>query len=461
VMQPNKSYSLAELVFQVKALLNQTFAQSIWIVAEIGELNTNYSGHCYLEHIEKEESTERILAKCRATIWASAFRMIKPYFETTTRETLRAGLKVLLKVSVEFHEFYGFSLNVVDIDPSYTVGEMAMKRLLIIEKLKTEGVYDMNKGLELPLVAQHIAVISSETAAGYGDFIQQLQNNAWGIAFNTQLFPAIMQGDKAAGSIIEAFYQVFEHLDDFDAVVLIRGGGSKTDLSCFDDYELAYTITQFPLPVITGIGHDRDESIADMVAHTALKTPTAVAEFLIDKADAMANWLAQAYQQMVSLYNEAIQNEMLYLNDSSSRLIHQVRHVMQLQENQLKNSDKRLTTGVQQYFKSQQSQLQNHKINLAAMSKSTLKQTAVLCQNYHTHLVKWGQNRMHQEQKKLDFAQSKLNLIDPQNVLKRGYAIVTNNGKAITDSDQVQQGEMVNIHLQKGKLSAQIKDKST
>lgn len=458
-MQQPKSYSLAELVFQVKALLNQTFAQPVWIVAEIGELNVNYSGHCYMELIEKEEKTEKILAKCRATVWASAFRMIKPYFETTTRETLKAGLKVLLKVSVEFHEFYGFSLNVLDIDPSYTVGEMALKRLMVIEKLKSEGVYDMNKGLELPLVAQHIAIISSETAAGYGDFIQQLQANAWGIAFNVQLFPALMQGDKAASSIIEAFNRVFEQIDDFDVVVIIRGGGSKIDLSCFDDYELAYTITQFPLPVITGIGHDRDESVADMVANTPLKTPTAVAEFLIDKADAMASWLADAYQHMVGLYNEAIQNERQLLSEVSLRLVSNVRHIFQLHENQLKNNDKRLKTGALQYVKTLQSQLQNHKNNLFTLSKSNLKQSQLLCQLYHSQLFKGGHNYLQHELKKLDFAQSKLNLINPQNVLKRGYSIVSFKGKALNNSHQVQPGDQVNIYLKTGKINAQVIDK--
>jgi exodeoxyribonuclease VII large subunit len=228
-------------------------------VAEISELNMNRSGHCYLELIEKDSLSDKIIAKSRATIWAFTFRTLKAYFETTTGETLRGGLKVLLKASIEFHEVFGFSLNIQDIDPQYTLGDLARKKAQIIQQLTSEGVLDMNKGLPFPLVPQRIAVISSETAAGYGDFLNQLETNSFGYCFFTELFPAIMQGDKASESIILALEHVYSHIDEFDLVAIMRGGGSKSDLNCFDDYELAYFITQFPLPILTGIGHERDD----------------------------------------------------------------------------------------------------------------------------------------------------------------------------------------------------------
>ena len=277
----NERLKLSELNGLVKKSIGEAFTAPVWVIGEISELKTNRSGHCYLNLIEKEENGDAIVAQARATIWSYTFRMLRPYFESTTGQQLTEGLKVLLSVSVEFHELYGYSLNIRDIDPTYTLGDMARRRREIIARLQSEGVADMNKELELPLVPQKIAIISSGTAAGYQDFIDQLTNNPAGYHFDLKLFPAIMQGNLAETSIIGALDQIYLYEKFFDAVVIIRGGGSQADLSCFDNYNLAYYITQFPLPVITGIGHEKDDSIVDLVAHTRLKTPTAVAEFLI------------------------------------------------------------------------------------------------------------------------------------------------------------------------------------
>jgi exodeoxyribonuclease VII large subunit len=273
-----KAISLCELLAQVKSALKNTLPFSWWIRAEISELKANYSGHCYLELIEKNDLTDTIKAKVKATIWSSVFRMLQPYFETTTQTKLVAGIKVMIKVSADFHELYGFSLNVTDIEPSYTIGEMARQKLEIINRLKTEGVFEMNRSLSIPEIPCRIAVISSKTAAGLGDFMDQLSGNQYGYKFYIQLFPAAMQGLEAEQSVIEALDKVNRYEEFFDVVVLIRGGGAQSDLSCFNSYWLNFNICQFTLPVLTGIGHEQDETIADLVAFKRLKTPTAVAE---------------------------------------------------------------------------------------------------------------------------------------------------------------------------------------
>jgi len=262
--------TLSELNERIRDALLEAFPGMVWVIAEVSELKENRSGHCYLELVEKEGN--EIVARSRATIWSYTYRMLKPYFETTTGQLFTQGIKILVQASVEYHPAYGLSLNIKDIDPTYTVGDMALQRKEIIDRLQKEGVFDMNRELNLPLVPQKIAVISSATAAGYQDFMNQLESNEYGFVFYTRLFEAFMQGAEAVPSIIRALERIFQYEDFFDAVVIIRGGGATADLSSFDNYELAINITQFPLPVITGIGHEKDDTIIDLVAHTRLKT---------------------------------------------------------------------------------------------------------------------------------------------------------------------------------------------
>lgn len=269
--------TLFELNLQIKKALEQ-LESSYWVIAEIGQIQVNQSGHCYLELVQKENT--QVIAKARATIWAYTYRNISAWFERIAGSSLTVGMKILANAKVEFHEVYGLSLNIKDIDPSYTLGEREKARQEVIQQLEKDGVMEMNKGLTLPLVPQKIAIISAESAAGYGDFINQLKNNLYGYKIHRTLYQSVMQGPKASESIISALHQIHKS-NEVDLVVIIRGGGSQLDLDCFDDYELCNHIAQFPLPVLTGIGHERDTTIADMVAHTQLKTPTAVAEFIL------------------------------------------------------------------------------------------------------------------------------------------------------------------------------------
>jgi exodeoxyribonuclease VII large subunit len=300
--------TLLELNQRIKKTIKENI-DSCWILGEISEIKVNFSGHCYLELIQKDESGDQIVARSKATIWAAKYRMIKPYFETTTGQSLNVGFKILVKVSVDYHEIYGLSLNINDIEPTYTVGELAIRKQRIIERLQNEGVFDMNKEMEFPFLCQKIAVISSETAAGYEDFVHQMKNNPSGYKFTIKLFSAVMQGEEAERSIIHAMEQIYKYESFFDVVVIIRGGGSQADLNCFNNYSIAYHITQFPLPVLTGIGHEQDDSIADMVAHTRLKTPTAVASYILDSVAFIDEKLQEVRDQILQIIKSKVENK--------------------------------------------------------------------------------------------------------------------------------------------------------
>ena len=281
-MEKNK-YTLLELSKLIGKTIENAFPGRYWLVAEINEIRENQNGHCYLELIEKDSEKDRIIARSRATIWANTWRMLKSYFETATSQPLGKGMMILVEVSVVFHELYGLSFNIRDIDPVYTLGDLERKRAETIKRLEQEGIINMNKELPFPVLPSRIAVISSPGAAGYEDFMHQITNNPGKYRFAITLFPATMQGDNTVSSVTEALEEIFEQESSYDLVVILRGGGSSSDLNSFDSYEIASHIAQLPLPVITGIGHERDRTIAGMVANTDLKTPTAVAEFLIGK----------------------------------------------------------------------------------------------------------------------------------------------------------------------------------
>ena len=278
-MNSENHITLFELNRLVREAIEIEMPDEYWVEAEVAECR-EARGHCYLELIEKDEQTATPIAKASAKCWASKWAVVRPYFERTTGQRLVAGMKVLLKVYPQFHEAFGFSWIVTDIDPTYTLGDMARQRQAIIRQLKAEGVFDLQKELTLPLFCQRIAVISSETAAGYGDFCHQLDNNPYGFQFETHLFPAIMQGEEVEGSVINALTRIYDQ--PFDCVVIIRGGGATSDLSGFDTLALAEHVANFPIPIITGIGHERDECILDMVSHIRVKTPTAAAVLLIE-----------------------------------------------------------------------------------------------------------------------------------------------------------------------------------
>ena len=412
---PEQKHSLSELLEQVKGALRKELPGSYWVVAEILELQDRR--HCYMELVEKSEEDERLLARVRATIWASRYAMLRPFFETSTGTRLKSGIKILCKASVEFHTLYGLSLNISDLDPSYTLGDLTRKKQEVIQRLRKEGVFDMNRELPFPLVPQRIAVISSESAAGYGDFLESIQNNRHGFRFETSLFPAVMQGDEAPAAITSAMEKIYERESQFDCVVLIRGGGSRADLESFNHYDLAYFITQFPLPVITGIGHERDESVADMVAHLGLKTPTAVAEFLVDQLLAFEFHLSELLERLSSSVRNRVQSHLSRLERHQMDLIHLSRGMIQREAEQLEQGEAHLRRDLRMFLE---------------RKKDALSQLGKRCE-----------------------------LVDPRNILKRGYSMTLHEGKTISSVKQIKAGDLLETRLYEGSIISKVEPDST
>ncbi len=472
----NQKLTLSQLNQSIKDTLQDSFPTTVWVVAEVSEMKENRSGHCYLELIEKEGN--EILARSRATIWSYTFRMLKPYFETSTGQQFTQGIKILVQVTVEYHPAYGLSLNIKDIDPTYTVGDMAMQRKEIISRLQTEGIFEMNKELELPLVPQKIAIISSATAAGFQDFMNQLNTNESGFVFYTKLFEATMQGAETVPSIINALERIFKYEDFFDAVVIIRGGGATADLSSFDDYDLAFNITQFPLPVITGIGHEKDDTIIDLVAHTRMKTPTAVAEFLI-------TGVARFYERLLDMENEIVQFVRNTIDDEQSRLERiaaslnfsvlgfisekQTRITKmgnELQQNVSRFSFKKqyeinslkhdLESAVSLWFVEVKNRMeQKRRVLKRVVGESLLKENATLI-HYKDLVTSKSRKMIFREQEKIHINENSVRLLNPENILKRGYSLTLKDGEIVKSAEQIKINDEIETRFADGKVKSKI-----
>ena len=430
-MTTKTTLTLYELNGLVKEVIECEMPNEYWVEAELSECRES-RGHCYMELIQKDEQNATPIAKASAKCWASKWMIIRPYFERSTGQQLHAGMKVLLKVYPQFHEAYGFSWIVTDIDPTYTLGDMARKRQEIIRQLKEEGVFDLQKELQLPLFCQHIAVISSETAAGYGDFCNQLADNPYGFQFRTQLFPAIMQGEGVEQSIIEALERIYDC--DFDCVVIIRGGGATSDMSGFDTLALAENVANFPLPIITGIGHDRDESILDMVSHTRVKTPTAAAALLIDH---------------LKLVLDTINNA----QDAIARLTQQKLSTLNAQLSTLQEMLPRLFSTVKAR---QEARIDNLYMRMLSSIRETVISSLGKINTLETRLPIFTDRKIITERHRLQLMEEKAKSLDPTLLLQRGYSITLHNGRAVKDASVLAPGDEMETRLAKGRIISKV-----
>ena len=430
-MKSENRLTLYELNGLVKEVIECEMPNEYWVEAELSECRES-RGHCYMELIQKDEQNATPIAKASAKCWASKWMIIRPYFERTTGQQLHAGMKVLLKVFPQFHEAYGFSWIVTDIDPTYTLGDMARKRQEIIRQLKEEGVFDLQKELQLPLFCQHIAVISSETAAGYGDFCNQLADNPYGFQFRTQLFPAIMQGEGVEQSIIEALERIYDC--DFDCVVIIRGGGATSDMSGFDTLALAENVANFPLPIITGIGHDRDESILDMVSHTRVKTPTAAAALLIDH---------------LKLVLDTINNA----QDAIARLTQQKLSTLNAQLSTLQEMLPRLFSTVKAR---QEARIDNLYMRMLSSIRETVISSLGKINTLETRLPIFTDRKIITERHRLQLMEEKAKSLDPTLLLQRGYSITLHNGRAVKEASALAPGDEMETRLAKGRIISKV-----
>lgn len=405
-MSSRKTITLSQLQRQVKQTLTEQFALPVWVSAEISELKVNYAGHCYLELIEKGEDEAIPKAQARATIWRNRYPHLSSYFEAETGQPLTAGIRILAQVLVSYHELYGFSLQINDIDPAFTLGEMERQKNATIRRLQEEGVWEMNRSVELPAVVQRLAVISSAKAAGFQDFTNELKKSRY--AFHTTLFEAVMQGQSAEESIIDALGRVADRMEQFDAVVIVRGGGSQSDLSCFNAYRLSNHVAQFPLPVLTGIGHDKDQSVVDMVAASPHKTPTAVAAWLVERMADLEGWLEGAATQLHETTLRHLREAALGLERMSGELHRTTKETL-------------LT---------EQLKLNHHTLQLPDRVADFL-----------------ARQRMRLEQaEKLTESRS------PRHILQLGFAIVRSEGRVLKTTSEVAEAPSIEIELNDGTI---------
>ena len=410
----NNHITLQQLQQQIKSAVEGALPLPVWIVAEVAELKVNYSGHCYMELVEKSEpkrgANSTPTAQARAVIWRSQWAMISPYFRQQTGSDLQAGMKILARVMVSYHELYGLSLQILDIDPSYTLGEVERQKQLTIAQLKADGVWDMNRELPMPYLVQRIAVVSSAAAAGYRDFMNELREG--GYAFRCDLYDAVVQGNAAEESICAALEEVALKQELYDAVVVIRGGGSASDLSCFNSYRLCSYVAQFPLPVLTGIGHDKDTSVADMVAHTPLKTPTAVAAWLTDRMARIEGWLEDMSVQLKTLATAMTKRE---------------------------------------------------ELRLERLSAEIKLQTATYCQRaearlelMHEQLFSLVERRLEREKSRLEVMQRSVEALSPKRIMELGFAVVRSGGKVLKRVGDAEAGAPIEVELADGTIKARI-----
>jgi exodeoxyribonuclease VII large subunit len=451
--------SLTELQLIIRDSLYMALPDMYWVVAEISEIKENYAGHCYLELIEKHPEDKNIRARARAIIWSKRYRFLKSYFENITGESLKEGLNILVKTKVEYHELYGLSLVITDIDPAFTIGEMAMKRQQIIKKLELEGVFTMNKELNIPAVPQRIAIISSKSAAGYSDFINQLKGNSFGYIFYTALIDSVMQGTETEKSVIGALDKIAVNAHLFDLVVIIRGGGSQSDLSWFDSYNIAYHVTQFPLPIITGIGHDKDLSVTDMVANAALKTPTAVADFLISNVFSSEERLVEISSAIKGISSMIIDKNKTRLETAAIKLLPLARIILSGIKDRLSakvieiinlgkdhtnkaglvsaNLESRLVSGIKSFTDKNKAELERKNQNLNT-----------------TTIIALNRSKMN-----LERLASTLNILSPENVLQRGYTITSLNGRILKKSEKVKSGDLLDTLFIDGVVKSRVEEK--
>lgn len=430
----SSAITLREFNNRIKRLLNNPAVCNCWIRADLSDVNVR-GGHCYLELLEKDERTGATVAKMRGIIWANRFAYLRQKFLQVTGQELRSGMKVMLEVSVNYHEQYGISLIITDIDPSYTLGDMERLRREILARLKAEGIIDMNKQLPFPTVPQRIAIVSAAGAAGYGDFMNQLHNNAYGLQFYTCLFPAVMQGKETVASVTAALDRINLHLDLFDCVVIIRGGGSTSDLNSFDDYSLASNVAQFPLPVVVGIGHERDVTILDYVACRRVKTPTAAAELLIGCG-------VEALAHIDELRDTIVNTAREYITEAKRQIQYLSGTIPLIAGNIVERNSARLQHIMQIVPLTAQNRIAqgNERLNFLIKSMSQASAQAIV-----------------REKMRLTALYDKVQILSPQNTLRRGYSLTTVNGHVVTDASQLAPGDNITTHFASGKVVSTVK----
>ena len=407
--------------------------QNQWVIAETSDLRLNRSGHCYTELIEKDDRGTTI-AKIGAAIWAGTYRDLYNKFLRSTGQVLATGMKVMVKVTVNFHSLYGMKVVINDIDPNYTLGDMARQRQEIINRLTAEGIIDLNKELPWPEVPQRIAIISAEGAAGYGDFMNQLTGNPYGLQFYTCLFNAVMQGAQTVPTVMAAMDRINRHIDLFDCVVIIRGGGATSELNSFDNYDLASYVANFPIPVIVGIGHERDVTVLDYVAALRVKTPTAAAETLIQRGTTALAHLDELQDAVVTAVRDTVGQAREHLAFFTTMIPAAARHL--IDTNRIR--------------------LDNHARNIPFAAKGLIVNQRTRLERAVERMGDTVSRALQREQQRLVALGDKATLLSPVNTLQRGYSLVRRGDKCVTAADQLHSGDQITVQFATGTTDATV-----
>lgn len=434
----NSPLTLSQLNRRVAQALNEPSLQGVWVVAELSDLRVSHS-HCYMELMEKDSDTGSVLARMRGVIWASSYARLNAEFYGATGQRLESGLKVLVCGSVSYHSAFGMSFVITAIDPSFTMGEAERRRREIIERLTKEGVIDLNQTLEWPDVALRVAIISASGAAGYGDFINQLYTNQECLHFTTRLFPAVMQGDRTVPSVISALEEIAAMADDFDCVVIIRGGGATSDLLAFDDYNLALNVAQFPLPVIIGIGHERDITVLDYVANMRVKTPTAAAEWLISHGVAALENLRRIASEIMLVAQDLIAGE----------------------HTRLAYLDSALSLAPEAAMTRAKAALQRATMLLAETGARRISPELARLEATRSAIATAATNATQRAADRLAARSQLLDALSPAATLARGYSITTMNGRAVKNADNLKSGDEVTTTFAFGSITSIVNQINT
>ena len=451
-----EAITLYELNGMVRSCIEHSLSDEYWVKAELSDVRINASGHCYMELLQKDTRGNQLIARARGMIWNSTFRILRPYFEQATGQAFASGIKVLVKVTVQFHELYGHSLTIHDIDPTFTLGDLALRRKEILRQLEEEGVLTLNKELKMPLIPRRIAVISSATAAGYGDFCNQLNSNPYGFSFQVELFQAFMQGNQLEESVLNALDRIYNRAEHFDVVVIIRGGGATADLSGFDSYILAASCAQFPLPLITGIGHERDDTVIDAVAHSRVKTPTAAAELLIGRMLEQQHKLDELSHSIAAGARNQLEQAKQQLDRYCMQIPASVRRHLEQEKNLLQRLQMQIPAMVRNRLQLERHRVERARIQIPALS---IRRTSMEQAHVKSLTDRIRQGALHQltrERHRMELIGQRILDASPEKVLARGYSIVWHQGKIVKNAQQIAPGAQVRIKMFQGEMQATI-----
>jgi len=471
-----KTFTLLQLAASIQRAIQNVYSNAYWVKAEMHKLNRTSKGHCYPELVQKENG--EIVAEMRGTIWKTTFEVVRRQFEETVKEPLRDGLTLLFQVKVNFHPVYGMGLEILDIDPNYTLGELQKEREETLMKLKNKGLLNKNQQLFLPLLPKNIAIISVESSKGLSDFLSVLKANAFGYGFNTRLFPAILNGDGAVESIIFQLEQIKKYTAFFDAVVIVRGGGGEIGMTCYNNYELCEAITTFPLPVLTGIGHSTNLTVAEMIAFRSAITPTQLADFFVENFHVFAQKLKETQRTivqeanylMISTKKAMINESRIFRNSSIAAIIAQHKRVTQSNNDLLRSSRNKLKTskeklllsaqksssGIKVFHKLELSQLKSWEKRLNSNVKKRFFEAGEIVQNYKTVLLNKTSAVGDNAKRQLNQMETTVKLVDPVNVLKKGYTISLFNGKSFSKDNFPGMGDVFETISAEGMVKSKV-----